>query len=284
MTNRMLISAEVLLELQRAGSCLIVDCRFNLGKPEAGFEAYLGAHIPGAVYANLDKDLSSPVTESSGRHPLPDATEFSEFLAGIGWRPGRVMVAYDEIGGAFAARWWWLMKYFGHNDVVLLDGGFPAWQFAGYATAKGGDDMNVPAAPAMPLVACDDMVLTAAEVEDGLASDAILLLDARAPERYRGDVEPLDAVAGHVPGASNLPFSVNLDQDGKFKPVDDIRSQWQTHQGSTSAEQLVHMCGSGVTACFNQFAAELAGIEGSRIYAGSWSEWIRDPARGIEAG
>lgn len=284
MKNKMLVSVADLFELQRSGSCLIVDCRFSLSDPESGYKAYLEGHIPGAVYANLDNDLSGPATGSSGRHPLPDAARFSKFLAGIGWRPGSAVVAYDDVGGAFAARLWWLMKYFGHNEGALLDGGFPAWAAAGYATAQGSDDMNLPAAPLIALNTCDEMVLTAAEVRDGLAGGDIVLVDARAPERYRGDVEPIDTIAGHVPGAKNLPLSLNLDQDGHFKRVEDILTQWQTFQAAGSAGQLVHMCGSGITACFNQFAAELVGIKGSRVYAGSWSEWIRDPARGVETG
>lgn len=284
MKNKMLISAEDLLELQRADLCLIVDCRFSLSDPQAGYQAYLKGHIPGAVYANLDTDLSGPVTGSSGRHPLPDTARFSEFLAGIGWRPGTRVVAYDDVGGAFAARLWWLMKYFGHDEGALLDGGFPAWSAAGYATSRGSDDMNIPSAPLTSLSTCDDMVLTAAEVKEGLAGGDVVLLDARAPERYRGDVEPIDPVAGHVPGAINLPIGLNLDQANHFKPAKDLLNQWQTYQDASSAGQLVHMCGSGVTACFNQFAAELVGIKGSRIYPGSWSEWIRDPSRGVETG
>lgn len=284
MKNRMLVSAKDLFELQRSAACLIVDCRFSLSDPEAGYQTYLQGHIPGAVYANLDKDLSGPVTGTSGRHPLPDAGSFAEFLAGTGWRPGSGMVAYDDVGGAFAARLWWLMKFFGHNEVALLDGGFPAWLTAEYATAKGNDDMHVPAAAPISLSGREDMVLTAAEVEDGLAGGAIVLLDARTPERYRGEVEPLDAVAGHIPGAKNLPVGLSLDQDSHFKPAHDLLNQWQTFRGAAGDRQLVHMCGSGVTACFNQFAAELVGIEGSRLYPGSWSEWIRDPARGVETG
>lgn len=284
MKNKMLISAEELFELQRSGSCVIVDCRFSLSDPEAGHQAYLKAHIPGAVYANLDIDLSGPRTDGSGRHPLPDTTRFSEFLAGIGWRLGSVVVAYDDMGGAFAARLWWLMKYFDHNQGALLDGGFPAWLAAGYATTEGTDDMNIPAAPPIPLSPREDMVLSAEEVEAGLACANIILVDARAPERYHGEVEPVDAIAGHIPGAKNLPIGLSLDQDNHFKPAKDILHQWQAFQDAGSDGHLVHMCGSGITACFNQFAAELAGLEGSRIYSGSWSEWIRDPSRGIETG
>lgn len=284
MKSGMLISVHDLVELQRSGHCLIVDCRFNLADPKAGYQAYVESHIPGAVYADLDKDLASPVTASSGRHPLPDASRFSGFLAGIGWTPGSKVVAYDDIGGAFAARLWWLMKYVGQNHVALLDGGYPAWLETGYATNSGEADMDVEATPPVRLSGNADMVLTAAEVEDGLSQQAIVLVDARAAERYRGDVEPLDTVAGHVPGAKNLPLGSNLGQDQHFKSAENIRKQWQTILCDSGSRQLVHMCGSGVTACFNQFAAELAGIEGSKIYAGSWSEWIRDPARRVASG
>lgn len=284
MTDKMLISAHELFERHPSERCLIVDCRFNLGNPKAGYQAYLESHIPTAVYADLDKDLASPVTSVSGRHPLPEPASFAVFLQRIGWKPDIDLVAYDDIGGAFAARLWWLMKYFGYDRVRLLDGGYPAWLKAGYATSVGDADMSVEPAPLTPLAANEDMVLTAADVENGLAQNAIVLVDARAPERYSGEVEPLDAVAGHVPGAKNLPLSLNLDQGQKFKSQESLRGQWQTMLTDSGSRQLVHMCGSGVTACFNQFAAELAGFEGSKVYTGSWSEWIRDPTRGIAPG
>lgn len=284
MTENILISAQELQKLQLAGDCIVVDCRFNLVDAQAGYQSYLTSHIPYAVYANLDKDLSSPVTPVSGRHPLPDAERFAQFLSRCGWQAGMAVVAYDDMGGAFAARLWWLMKYFGQSQTMLLDGGLAAWLSAGFATASGEADMSVAATTPVPMQAHPEMVMTASEIESRLGKQEILLVDARAAERFRGDVEPLDAVAGHVPGARNLPFHENLTGAGQFRRPQEIRQRWQQLQGDMCADKLVHMCGSGVTACFNQFAAELAGIQGSKLYAGSWSEWIRDADRGVEVG
>lgn len=284
MTEKMLVSAKELYELQLAGDCVVVDCRFNLVDTQAGYQSYLLSHIPHAVYANLDKDLSSRVTPVSGRHPLPDAQGFAQFLSRSGWQEGMALVAYDDMGGAFAARLWWLMKYFGQLGAALLDGGLAAWMSAGYATDSAVADVSVAVATPVPMQAHPEMVMTASEVESRLANQEILLVDARASERFRGDVEPIDSVAGHVPGARNLPFNENMTSAGQFKQPQDIRQRWLQLQGDSRSDKLVHMCGSGVTACFNQFAAELAGIQGSKLYAGSWSEWIRDPERGVEAG
>lgn len=284
MTEKMLVSAKELHELQLAGNCVVVDCRFNLLDSQAGYQSYLESHIPNAVYANLDMDLSSPVTPVSGRHPLPDAQGFAQFLSRSGWQEGMKLVAYDDMGGAFAARLWWLMKYFGQPGVALLDGGLAAWMSAGYATDSGVAELPGAVAPPVAMQAHSEMVMTASEVESRLANHEILLVDARAGERFRGDVEPIDTVAGHVPGASNLPFHENMTSAGQFKLPQEIRQRWLELQGDLSSDKLVHMCGSGVTACFNQFAAELAGIQGSKLYAGSWSEWIRDPDRGVAAG
>ena len=282
MTGELLVTAEQLHQMRADTDCIIVDCRFNLADPDAGYQLFLKSHIPNATYANLDKDLSSPVTPHSGRHPLPEAENFSAFLSRIGWQPGMKLVAYDDMGGAFAARLWWLMKYFGLSGAVLLDGGLTAWLAAGFPTQSG--EADTPAAAHLTLQAHREMVMSASEVQAGLASHEILLVDARAGERFRGEVEPIDSVAGHVPGAKNLPLSQNLGSDGCFRSSEEIRHLWQPLMGDMSAGQIVHMCGSGVTACFNQFAAELAGLEGSKLYAGSWSEWIRDPHRGAETG
>lgn len=282
MTRQMLVTAEQLHQLQADTDCIIVDCRFNLADPDAGYQLFLKSHIPNATYANLDKDLSSPVTPLSGRHPLPEAEQFASFLSRIGWQPGLKLVAYDDMGGAFAARLWWLMKYFGLSGAALLDGGLAAWLAAGFPTQTGEVDSR--AAARLTLQAQREMVMSASEVQAGLAGHEILLVDARACERFRGDVEPIDSVAGHVPGAKNLPLSQNLGSDGCFKPSEEIHRLWQPLQGDMGAGQVVHMCGSGVTACFNQFASELAGLQGSKLYAGSWSEWIRDPGRGAETG
>jgi thiosulfate/3-mercaptopyruvate sulfurtransferase len=283
MNGDMLVSAKQLQQLQLTEKCLIVDCRFSLMDPAAGYQHYLKSHIPQAVYANLERDLSSPVTAVSGRHPLPEAAQFAAFLSRCGWQQDMKLIAYDDMGGAFAARLWWLMKYFGQSGAALLDGGLAAWVSAGYATSSGDSDMQVMPEPAVPLQVQPEMVLSASEVKVGLANHEILLVDARAADRYRGDVEPLDKVAGHIPGARNLPFGQNMASEGYFKSAEQIRRNWQDLQGKVSAGNLVHMCGSGVTACFNQFAAELAGIHGSKLYAGSWSEWIRDSSREVES-
>lgn len=284
MTEKILVSAKELQQLQAEGNSMVVDCRFNLIDAQAGYQSYLGGHIPGAVYANLDKDLSSPVTPVSGRHPLPDSQRFAEFLSRCGWQSGMSLVAYDDMGGAFAARLWWLMKYFGLSGAALLDGGLKAWMDEGYDTASGSADLSVASTAIVEMQPQPEMLMTADEVEKQLASQELLLVDARAGERFRGDIEPIDAVAGHVPGAKNFPFSENMTPAGLFKQSQEIRQQWLQMQGDVHTDKLVHMCGSGVTACFNQFAAELAGIHGSKLYAGSWSEWIRDPERGVEAG
>ena len=259
---------------------LIVDCRFALDKPDAGFNAYCQSHIPGAVYANLDRELSSPVTETSGRHPLPDGEKFSKFLARLGWQPGRTLLVYDDLGGAIAARLWWLMKYFGHESAAMLDGGINAWIKAGYPLEGG--PVEVKSVPVAGYKENKQLVLSSDEVAQCLDSDSIVLIDARAPERFTGKVEPIDRVAGHIPGAVNYPFNLNLDADGLFKSVSDIRESFSVLTKEPDSKNFVHMCGSGVTACHNIFAAELAGIEVGKLYVGSWSEWIQNPSRPVE--
>jgi thiosulfate/3-mercaptopyruvate sulfurtransferase len=258
---------------------LPVDCRFVLDKPHAGFEAYCEGHIPGAAYANLDLDLSRPVTSDSGRHPLPDAENFAAFLARIGWRPGRQMLVYDDGPGAIAARLWWLMKYFGHGGAAMLDGGFAAWKAAGYDLEKGAPEPKP--APLFPCKARPELVLTTDAVSSCLEDGSILLVDARAPERFRGEVEPIDRVAGHIPGSINYPFNLNLSPDNLFKPAPELHAGLSVLTDEATARDIVHLCGSGVTACHNIFAAEMAGLGEQKLYVGSWSEWIQDPGRPI---
>ena len=280
MSRKLLWSAQQLNDALGDDALVVVDCRFALDKPDAGHSAWLEAHIPGAVYAHLDHDLSSPVTGASGRHPLPGAGAFSAFLARTGLQPGKTMVVYDDMSGAIAGRLWWLMRYFGQDCAVMLDGGFPAWQDAGFRQQSG--EVAVEAGRPVTLREHPELVLTASEVAEGLKQGSIVLADARAPERFAGKVEPLDTVAGHIPGAVNHPFQRNLDSSGLFKPGSELRSGFSVLTANNRSGNLVHMCGSGVTACHNLFAAELAGITGGRLYAGSWSEWIRDPSRPVE--
>lgn len=282
MRKQLLLSAQRLHAAQKNQPVLVVDCRFDLSDPAKGYSDYLSAHIPGAVYAHLDNDLSNPVTGDSGRHPLPDADRFAGFLARSGWQAGTSLVAYDDAGGSIAARLWWLMRYFGHDDALLLDGGLPAWKTAGYGLESG--QVNAVTTAAAKLKVRDELAVSTTEIIKGLPCKAMVLADVRAAERFNGEIEPIDSVAGHIPGALNYPFQLSLAPDGRFKPVSEVREALLTLQDSHQANDLVFMCGSGITACHAIFAAELAGIKGSRLYAGSWSEWIRDSSRPVEPG
>ena len=277
-----LVTTEMLAARIAAGEPIaLFDCRFSLAEPELGRRQWLEAHIPGAMYAHLDDDLSSPVRPGTGRHPLPEAGAFAEFLALNGWQPGVPVVAYDAQGGAMAARLWWLMKYFGGHAAAVLDGGWNAWLDEGRPTTSGHESA-IPATP-VALSPRPELVLDANAVTRGLQGNAILLLDARGAERYRGDTEPLDRKAGHVPGARNRPFSGNLDERGRFKAADTLRKEFVA-LADRAPSDVVHMCGSGVTACHNLLAMEVAGLEGSRLYADSWSGWIAGDDRPVATG
>jgi thiosulfate/3-mercaptopyruvate sulfurtransferase len=278
-SDNILLNSKELSRLQREGRVVVVDCRFDLNDTGKGRRLFEQGHIPGASYAHLDHDLSSPVTASTGRHPLPDTPAFAGFLSRIAWTDNHLLVAYDEGSSAFAVRLWWLMRYFGKSAAVL-DGGIAAWKAAGLELETG----IKPTEPApLPALAADEgmTALTDALVH-GL--DGGMLIDARASERFSGDVEPLDTRAGHIPGAINRPFGSNLRLNGRFRAPDELRADFERLLGSIPAEEIVHSCGSGVTACHNLFAMELAGFHGSKLYPGSWSEWILDPDRPIETG
>ncbi|HEY6642349.1 sulfurtransferase [Povalibacter sp.] len=260
---------------------LIVDCRFDLARPAAGELAYAQGHIPGAIYAHLDRDLAAPITPSSGRHPLPHPEEFARTLGRWGLTRETQVVAYDADTGAYAARLWWLLRWAGHRSVAVLDGGFRAWQDAGLPVTT---DIR-PRTPTHVEVAADrSLWLDAAEVAARAGSNQWRLLDARAPERFAGEVEPIDPVAGHVPGAINHPFALDLGSDGRFLPPEELRARFERSQDGIDDDHTIAMCGSGVTACHLLLALEAAGKPGGKLYAGSWSEWIRDPARGIATG
>jgi len=244
---------------------VIVDCRFSLDDTEAGRRAYREAHIPGAVYAHLDETLSGPPVTDRGRHPMPTPAALTTLFSGVGIGPDTQVVAYDDFGGAIAARLWWMLQYMGHEAAAVLDGGWPAWQAAGYPTT-GGVESNAAAAfrgePRQGWLVLRDEV---PEVRP--------LIDSRAPERYRGEEEPYDPVAGHIAGAVNYHYRQNLDEDGRFLPADTLRRQLGAVLGDAGPATAVYYCGSGVTSCHNLLAQAHAGLGMARLYAGSWSEW-----------
>lgn len=276
-----LVSAAELAALP-PGEVLVVDCRKDLADPAKGRCDYEAGHIPGAVYAELDTDLSdlSLQAQGLGRHPLPSAEAFSAVLGRWGWRPGLQVVAYDAANGALAAaRLWWLLRFAGERAVAVLDGGYGAWLAAGLPVEtvvpqRVATTVSVRFDPAQ--VVLDHAALHAAPVP--------LLIDARAAPRYRGDVEPLDPVAGHVPGALNRPFADNLAADGRFKGAEELQREFRAVLGARAPADVVHMCGSGVTACHNLLAMEHAGLAGSRLYAPSWSGWVSDRSRAVAKG
>lgn len=274
-----LISTRELAEALHRDSVLVVDCRKELSSPDAGWRAYCEAHIPGARYADLDRDLSDLGKTGLGRHPLPDEAAFASTLARWGWAPGRSIVAYDDAGGAMAAaRLWWLLRLAGISDARVLDGGWSAWQRENLPV-----DAKIPqSGSGRANVRFDSAQMVDFDaVADGLSRNAIRLLDARGEARFRGEVEPLDAVAGHVPGALNRPFSGNLDARGQFRGASELASEFKELMAGFRPDQVVHMCGSGVTACHNLLAMEHAGLGGSRLFAPSWSGWISDPSRPV---
>jgi len=276
-----LIDAPALRALAGDSHVAIVDCRFDLARPEAGREAFLAGHIPAASHADLGRDLSGPIGPATGRHPLPDPQEFAARLGSWGVDNDSQVIAYDAGNGAFAARLWWMLRWLGHRQAAVLDGGLDAWTGAG-GTLQAGD--GAPAARRFVAHADADAWVSTAQVVRGLAQRAYLLVDARAPERYAGAVEPLDSVAGHVPGAVNHPFGANLGPGGHFLDAEQLRRRWLARLDARAPAEVVAMCGSGVTACQNLLALEVAGLHGARLYAGSWSEWIRDPARPVARG
>lgn len=274
----MLIPAEVLRQRLGDPRLVLFDCRFSLADPEAGARAYAAGHLPGALYAHLDAQLSGPITPTSGRHPLPDAAGLAHWLGRCGVGDESQVVVYDDLGGAFAVRLWWLLRWLGHRRVALLDGGLQAWQAAGGALTT---EVPAPTPTAFTGQPDDNRWMTTDALAAALPNGRVQVIDARAPERFRGEQEPIDPVAGHIPGAINLPFTGNLDADGRFLPPEALRERFTAELGDTPPARVAHSCGSGVNACHNLFAMELAGLAGSRLYAGSWSEWIRDPARPV---
>lgn len=263
---------------------VLLDCRYDLADANAGWQAYGRSHLPGARYAHLDTDLSDLGRSGLGRHPLPDPDVFAAICGRWGIGPETDVACYDAAGGALAAaRAWWLLRACGHRRVAVLDGGWTAWTAAGLPVSDDRPLRRIgdyPRGASTLGAACEDAGALAA----GLAAGDILLLDARAAARFRGEVEPIDARAGHVPGARNRPYTENLTADGAFLAPSGLRRQFEVLLDGRPPNQVVHMCGSGVTAVHNLLAMEHAGLHGSRLYAPSWSGWITDPARPVARG
>lgn len=278
-----LISADELARHLQDPEWIVLDCRHDLSNPDAGRADFAAGHIPGAQFAHLDLDLSDkrpgPNGEFRGRHPLPEREAFMETLRGWGINRDTQVVAYDAQGGMFAARLWWMLRWTGHEAVAVLDGGLPAWQALGLplntevTTRPRG---NI--AAAAPLVS----TVTADEVLSNLSNPLRVVIDARAPDRFRGENETLDPVGGHIPGAKNRFFKDNLQADGRFKQADELRAAFDALLPESG--RAIMQCGSGVSACHNLLAMEVAGLPGAALYPGSWSEWCSDPARPVAKG
>lgn len=260
----------------------IVDCRFDLADASAGRRGYRDGHVPGAVFADLDEDLAAPVSARSGRHPLPDVDTFAITLGRLGIGNASDVVVYDAGNGAVAARAWWLLRWIGHSQVRLLDGGLAQWISSGRQLVAG--EQQYPLQRFVPHPWHDKVLTTAELVGDLDAIAGMKLVDARDAARFRGEVEPIDPVAGHIPGAINVPFPASLQDDGTFKSKAELEALWLTVLGEDKGTPWSVMCGSGVTACHLAISAMEAGFTEPRLYVGSWSEWIRDPARPVGLG
>ena len=279
MAFRTLIDTENLAAHLADARWIVIDCRFQLSDPAWGEKEYRTSHIPGAVYAHLNDDLSAPLTGTNGRHPLPEPGALIQTLIRLGVQSGMQVVAYDADNGMFASRLWWLLKWIGHDEAAVLDGGFRKWTAERRQVASG---IDVRPAGLLTGTVRADMTADAGDVARIVGMRDRLLLDARAPERYRGDLEPIDRVPGHIPGAVNHFFQDNVDERGVFRSPAELRERLSRALGSTPPDHVVCYCGSGVTACQNLLAMEIAGLPGARLYGGSWSEWSSDPAKPVE--
>jgi len=273
----MLISAETLMEIRGEGKTRILDCRYLLSDPGFGIASYRRAHIPGSIYLDLADDLSGPITARTGRHPLPAVDHFVETVGKWGVADDSIVIAYDNGPGAMAARCWWLLRWFGHQSVYVLDGGLDAWVEAGGGLIDGTESYPMVKFTGRPRQNYWTDADTLMQVMDHPVG---LIIDARENKRFLGLEEPIDRIAGHIPSAINRPFQHNL-SGGRFKSASNLRQEFVDLIGSISPNQVIHSCGSGVTACHNLLAMEVAGLHGSRLYAGSWSEWITDPNRPV---
>lgn len=278
MNYRTMVTPNILFSHLDDPDWVIVDCRFDVLDPEWGHEEFLEIHIPGAIYAHLDKDLSGQRTVSNGRHPLPDPKIFVAKLSAWGIDETKQVVVYDTVGGAFASHLWWLLKAYGHKNVAVLDGGLSKWINEKHPT-KSGLEQNI--SGNFKGILDTNQYVTTGFVLDHLNSKNMVLIDARSQERYAGINEPIDPVAGHIPGAVNRFHGLNLNPDLSMKPREVLLHEFKELLGEIPANQAVVYCGSGVTSCHHLLAMEYAGLKGANLYLGSWSEWIRDPDRPI---
>lgn len=261
---------------------VVFDVRHHLSDQHAGQREYDTGHIPGAFFLDHARELSAARTGHNGRHPLPQRAEFAKVMTLRGVGPATEVVAYDASGGTFAAHLWWMLRWLGHDPVRVLDGGWQAWVQAGYGVTQA--DSPLPSASTAAWPESKASAVTVDDVVANLPVQAFTLIDARAANRYRGDVEPLDPVAGHIPGALNRPSHENLRADGSFKPSESLAQEFKMLLAGRQGTEIVHVCGSGISACHNLLAMEIAGLEGSRLYPGSWSEWCADPDRPVAKG
>jgi thiosulfate/3-mercaptopyruvate sulfurtransferase len=280
MSFRTLISTGV-LAAHLDDPFVVVDCRYKLDDEAWGLREYEAAHIPDAVYAHLGHDLAGPKNGTNGRHPLPDPDTLAATFGRLGIASGVQVVAYDQDNGMYASRLWWLLRWLGHDAVAVLDGGFAKWKAEGRPTKSGVEARAPQTFTPSPR---PDMIVDASTIGSLLHDKAWRLVDARAAQRFRGDIEPLDRVAGHIPGAVNHFFQSNIEEGGTFRTPEALRAHLRDTLGDVPPDRVVCYCGSGVTACCNLLALEHAGLKGAKLYPGSWSEWSSDPARPIERG
>jgi thiosulfate/3-mercaptopyruvate sulfurtransferase len=277
-----LISTSELAARLHDASTVVVDCRFDLADPSKGRREYDEAHLPGARYVGLEPDLSGPKTGTTGRHPLPEIADFLRVLGTLGVTPASQLVAYDDKTGLWASRLWWMLRFVGHDAVAVLDGGLAKWK-AEEREVTAALPAAAPVAPP-PYAAREDMRVTIDDVVARTQGRAARLIDARAAERYRGDSETIDRVAGHIPGAANFFFQQSLQADGTFLPADVLRAKWTQALAGHAPSSTICYCGSGVTACHSLLSLEHAGLPGAKLYPGSWSEWSSDPSRPVATG
>ncbi len=276
-----IIGTEELAKRIGSPDLVVCDVRHDLARPDAwGEGAYRAGHVPGAVFVHVDRDLSGPQSGTNGRHPLPTPERAAAMFGRLGIAPDKQVVAYDQGPGMYAARLWWMLRWLGHENVAVLDGGFAKWTAERRPVATD-ETKPQPAAFAIRRVT---PTVNATGVLASLPRRTLVLVDARAPERFRGETEPLDPVAGHIPGARSRPFTLNLDAQGTFKHPAFLRAEFEALLDGDAHDLVVHQCGSGVTACHNLLAMEVAGFSGTRLYPGSWSEWCADPERPVAVG